>query len=59
MAYGLFVPFGAFDAQPGRTRIPAVEEFYQNAGQALEPTFQNAVDAAIAHTLQFHLMWAF
>jgi hypothetical protein len=54
VAYGLFVPFGAFDAVAGRARIPAVADFW-----GVDSLFQEDKDATLAHTLQFRMMWAF
>jgi uncharacterized protein (TIGR04551 family) len=55
-SYGVFFPFGAFDAVAGRYRSDP-SGFW--ATQELESTFTEDVSATIAHTLQFHLMWAF
>ncbi|MCA9564888.1 MAG: hypothetical protein KC561_15430, partial [Myxococcales bacterium] len=52
--YAVLFPFGALDAVEGRSRIPDVAEFYE-----FDPNFLESADATIAHTLQFHLMWAF
>lgn len=54
IAYGLMVPFGAFDAVADRARIPGVRDFWD-----VENTFERNVDASLAHTLQIRLMWAF
>jgi uncharacterized protein (TIGR04551 family) len=54
VAYGLFVPGGAFDGRTGRARIPTVAGFWD-----LDGSYGEDVDATLAHTLQFHLMWAF
>lgn len=54
VSYGVFFPFGAFDGVEGRGRIPSVADFYD-----LEGAYTEDVAATTAHTLQFHLMWAF
>lgn len=53
-SYGLLFPFEAFDGVVDRARIPAVRDFWN-----LENTYEADIDASLAHTLQFHLMWAF
>lgn len=51
---GVFFPFGAFNGETGRARIPAVADFWE-----LNNAYEEAIDAEEAWTLQFHLMWAF
>ncbi len=51
---GAFFPFGAFNGVTDRARIPSIANFYE-----LNNSYEAAVDAEEAFTLQFRLMWAF
>ena len=58
VAYGIFLPGGAFDAVEGRARIPAIANFYDIDGTYLAGDSELG-SAGTAHTLQFRMMWAF